>query len=203
MITRRAKLAGGSYFFTVHFAERSRVLRVDSIETLRNAVRAVWQNHPFDILAWGVTRSPARHLAITGGRRRQRNAMDADQVGFFAWYSERRMGAVIPPEEARERRMATAVLGASDHQRRRPAKTYGLRAFQSGETWLRKACFGLALQFDTPRCPARMDVLGLGGGWECVRGSGREVKRSGFASLTPTCELRVHANPTAVRLKLE
>jgi putative transposase len=51
---RRAKLAGGSYFFTVNLAERSRVLLVDSIEILRNVVRAVRQNHPFDILAWVV-----------------------------------------------------------------------------------------------------------------------------------------------------
>jgi putative transposase len=51
---RRAKLAGENYFFTVNLAERSRVLLVDSIEILRNLVRAVRQNHPFDILAWVV-----------------------------------------------------------------------------------------------------------------------------------------------------
>jgi putative transposase len=51
---RRAKLAGGSYFFTINLAERSRVLRVDTIEILRNVVRAVRKNHPFDILAWVV-----------------------------------------------------------------------------------------------------------------------------------------------------
>jgi putative transposase len=47
----RVRLAGGSCFFTVNLAEHSRALRVDHIGILRNAVRAVRQNHPFDILA--------------------------------------------------------------------------------------------------------------------------------------------------------
>jgi hypothetical protein len=68
---------------------------------------------------------------------------------------------------------------------RGPAKTYGLRAFQSGQTWIREVRFGLALQFDTPRYPVRMDVRGLGSGCECVCGSGREVKMLRFALLTP------------------
>jgi putative transposase len=51
---RQAKLAGGKFFFTVNLAERSRVLLVDHIEILRNVVRAVRQNHPFDNLAWVV-----------------------------------------------------------------------------------------------------------------------------------------------------
>jgi putative transposase len=51
---RRTKLAGGSYFFTVNLANRSSGLLVDAIEILRDAVRAVRQNHPFDILAWVV-----------------------------------------------------------------------------------------------------------------------------------------------------
>lgn len=51
---RRARKAGGTYFFTVNLAERSRTLLVDRIDDLRNAVRRVKQDHPFDIVAWTV-----------------------------------------------------------------------------------------------------------------------------------------------------
>ena len=51
---RRAWQAGGTYFFTVNLAERSRTLLVDHIDVLREAVRKVKTVHPFDILAWVV-----------------------------------------------------------------------------------------------------------------------------------------------------
>ncbi len=51
---RRAWQPGGTYFFTVNLAERSRTLLVDHIEDLRNTVRRAKQSHPFDILAWVV-----------------------------------------------------------------------------------------------------------------------------------------------------
>jgi putative transposase len=51
---RRAWQAGGTYFFTVNLAERSRTLLVDHIENLRSTVRKVKQAHPFDIFAWVV-----------------------------------------------------------------------------------------------------------------------------------------------------
>ena len=51
---RRARLAGGTYFFTVNLAERSSTLLVDRITDLRRAVRVVKERHPFDILAWVV-----------------------------------------------------------------------------------------------------------------------------------------------------
>ena len=46
---RRAKIYGGTYFFTVNLAERGRTLLVDHIEHLRNAVRLVTSRHPFVI----------------------------------------------------------------------------------------------------------------------------------------------------------
>jgi len=51
---RRAWQAGGTYFFTVNLAERSRTLLVDRIENLRGAMRKVKQAHLFNILAWVV-----------------------------------------------------------------------------------------------------------------------------------------------------
>jgi len=51
---RRVWQAGGTYFFTVNLAERSRTLLVDRVEHLRGAVRKVKQAHPFNILAWVV-----------------------------------------------------------------------------------------------------------------------------------------------------
>jgi len=48
---RRAWRAGGTYFFTVNLAERSRALLVDHIADLRDTVRKVKLAHPFDILA--------------------------------------------------------------------------------------------------------------------------------------------------------
>ena len=50
----RAWHPGGTYFFTVNLAERSRTLLVDHVGHLREAVRKVKQVHPFDILAWVV-----------------------------------------------------------------------------------------------------------------------------------------------------
>lgn len=51
---RRTRIAGGAYFFTVNLAECWRTLLVDHVTELRDAVRAVRKNHPFDALAWVV-----------------------------------------------------------------------------------------------------------------------------------------------------
>ncbi len=51
---RRAKVPGGTYFFTVNLAERKRTLLVDHIDDLRNAVRKVLTDHPFRIDGWVV-----------------------------------------------------------------------------------------------------------------------------------------------------
>ena len=51
---RRAKVAGGTYFFTVNLADRASSLLVERIEDLRASVRVVKQRHPFEIIAWGV-----------------------------------------------------------------------------------------------------------------------------------------------------
>ena len=51
---RRTWHAGGTYFFTVNLADRSRTLLVDHVDGLRATVRKVKQAHPFDILAWVV-----------------------------------------------------------------------------------------------------------------------------------------------------
>ncbi len=51
---RRARTAGGTYFFTVNLANRSSQLLVERVDDLRNAVRVVKQRHPFEIVAWVV-----------------------------------------------------------------------------------------------------------------------------------------------------
>jgi putative transposase len=51
---RRAKTAGGTYFFTVNLADRSSRLLVEHVDSLREMVRKVRLQHPFDILAWVV-----------------------------------------------------------------------------------------------------------------------------------------------------
>jgi putative transposase len=51
---RRAWIAGGTYFFTLTLADRGQRLLVDHVDTLREAVRAVRERHPFHIDAMVV-----------------------------------------------------------------------------------------------------------------------------------------------------
>src|SRR5665213_2558571 len=51
---RRANAAGGTYFFTVNLADRSRRLLVERVDDLRVVVRMVRDRHPFEIVAWVV-----------------------------------------------------------------------------------------------------------------------------------------------------
>ena len=51
---RRVYVPGGTYFFTVNLADRSRTLLVDHIDDLRNAVQEVLTSHPFRIDAMVV-----------------------------------------------------------------------------------------------------------------------------------------------------
>ena len=51
---RRARVGGGTYFFTVNLAQREGRLLVDHIDILRNAVRYVKTRHPFHIDAFVV-----------------------------------------------------------------------------------------------------------------------------------------------------
>ncbi|MGZ8219677.1 REP-associated tyrosine transposase [Methylomagnum sp.] len=46
---RRAKIGGGTYFFTVNLAERNRGFLVDYADHLRNVIRLVKSRHPFHI----------------------------------------------------------------------------------------------------------------------------------------------------------
>ena len=51
---RRAKTAGGTYFFTVNLLERRSDLLVQHVDKLRAAVNTVKSRHPFSILAMVV-----------------------------------------------------------------------------------------------------------------------------------------------------
>ena len=51
---RRTKVAGGTYFFTVNLADRSRRLLTEHIDLLRNSVKRVKYRHPFESVAWVV-----------------------------------------------------------------------------------------------------------------------------------------------------
>ncbi|MEW6352849.1 MAG: transposase [Pseudomonadota bacterium] len=46
---RRADIAGGTYFFTVNLAERSRTLLFDYVDVLRAVIQEVKRRHPFHI----------------------------------------------------------------------------------------------------------------------------------------------------------
>jgi putative transposase len=59
---RRANVGGGTYFFTVNLAERSRTLLVDHVKDLRDVVREVKQRHPFHIDAFAVLPDHLRAL---------------------------------------------------------------------------------------------------------------------------------------------
>ena len=48
---RRAKISGGTYFFTVNLAERKRTLLVDHIDLLKRSLREEQKAHPFRINA--------------------------------------------------------------------------------------------------------------------------------------------------------
>ena len=49
---RRMWVPGGTYFFTVNLADRSRRLLAERFEVLRSATCAVRRRHPFEIVAW-------------------------------------------------------------------------------------------------------------------------------------------------------
>lgn len=49
MLYRRAKVAGGTYFFTVNLAERNRNLLVEQVDLLKAVVQNVKLTHPFQI----------------------------------------------------------------------------------------------------------------------------------------------------------
>ncbi|WP_271411529.1 REP-associated tyrosine transposase [Pseudomonas sp. Q1-7] len=51
---RRARMPGGTYFFTVNLRDRRDDLLTREIELLRTVVRTVKQRHPFHIDAWVV-----------------------------------------------------------------------------------------------------------------------------------------------------
>jgi len=51
---RRKNIGGGTYFFTLNLAERSKRLLVEHIDNLRSAIRLVKQRHPFHIEAMVV-----------------------------------------------------------------------------------------------------------------------------------------------------
>ena len=46
---RRARVPGGTYFFTVALADRSQTLLVDHVNALRRAMRDVRAAHPFEV----------------------------------------------------------------------------------------------------------------------------------------------------------
>ena len=50
----RARVAGGTYFFTVAIADRSSGLLVDHVDALREAIRITRVAHPFEIVAMVV-----------------------------------------------------------------------------------------------------------------------------------------------------
>ncbi len=82
---RRAQSAGGTFFFTVNLADRSRRLLVDRIEALRASVSVVKDRHPFEIVAWVVLRDHLHAIwTHAAGGHGFLDAMDADQISVLA-----------------------------------------------------------------------------------------------------------------------
>jgi putative transposase len=51
---RRIRVPGGTYFFTVNLADRSRGLLVERFAALREGICQVQRDRPFEIIAWVV-----------------------------------------------------------------------------------------------------------------------------------------------------
>ncbi len=51
---RRARIKGGTYFFTLNLAERKKTLLIDHIDNLRECLNTVKQRHPFKLDAMVV-----------------------------------------------------------------------------------------------------------------------------------------------------
>jgi len=90
---RRAHVPGGTYFFTVALAERSKTTLVDHIDLLRAAVRNTRKVRPFTIDAMVVV---------------------IHQGGIFAWPSAQRAEVGEPRIQTRARHLATPLLGTPD-----------------------------------------------------------------------------------------
>ena len=54
---RRMWVPGGTYFFTVNLADRSRLLLLERIDALRTSVHEVRRDHPFQTVAWVVRKT--------------------------------------------------------------------------------------------------------------------------------------------------
>ncbi len=65
---RRFYRNGGTYFFTVVANKRQKILTDDAVRlALRQAVMAVRERYPFEILAWVLNARPsAYHMAAAG-----------------------------------------------------------------------------------------------------------------------------------------
>ena len=136
---RRSWVPGGTCFFTVNLADRSRRLLVDNIDALRMGVAAVRVAHPFGTVAWCVLPD---HLHVVWTFRKRRTV-----VG-------------VAMQAPRTRHLATPLLGAPHPRRTRSADRR--HPFESGEAWLDDARRRLAaFVFPSVRAPGPI-ARGLG-----------------------------------------
>lgn len=109
---RRARVPGGTYFFTVTLADRSQTLLTDHIEPLRQSIRSVRARHPFEILAMVVLPD---HLHCIW--QLPENDLDYPtrwaliKPAFSRQVASRRMHCAFAPPQTRARHLATALLG--------------------------------------------------------------------------------------------
>lgn len=90
---RRAKIGGGTYFFTVNLAERNRGLLVDHIDHLRNAIRLIRyftvfeakriQTFPDDFIIEGAWGEAMRQIG---------NAVPVKLAEIIGWRLEETLG---------------------------------------------------------------------------------------------------------------
>jgi len=66
---RRAKIEGGTYFFTVTLADRSSALLIAEIDRLREAYRSVQKRRPFETVAICVLPDHLHAISLCQARR--------------------------------------------------------------------------------------------------------------------------------------
>jgi putative transposase len=90
MLYRRTITKGGTYFFTVNLADRSRDLLAVHVDGLRSVMRKVQSAHPFEITAMVVLPDHLHSIWVLPSGDADYAPLDLDQGWFFPRYSDGR-----------------------------------------------------------------------------------------------------------------
>src|ERR1700730_6912530 len=116
---RRAKIEGGTFFFTVTLADRSSDNLIRHVDRLRSAYVSALKTIPVqndrDLCFAG---SPARYLVPARGRRGLPFALEPYQGRVFAWIARECKPDPEQDVPAREGNLAASFWGTHDPRRR-------------------------------------------------------------------------------------